>query len=141
MHVDNASMAELPDNVRACLDGMHLAVIGSTNSDGSPHTTALWYELRDDAIIVNTAVTSRKVRNLRRDPRASVCITDLNPARHVTLIGTVAFDEDHVLQDLVSLATRYAGPEAGPTIAQNIAKIPHVTLNLRIDRFVTFGKI
>jgi PPOX class probable F420-dependent enzyme len=134
-------MADLPDNVRAYLDGMHLAVIGSTNSDGSAHTTALWYELRDDAIIMNTAVESRKVRNLRRDPRASVCVTDLSPARHVTLIGTVTFDEDHVLHDLVSLATRYAGQEAGPTIAQNIAKVPHVTLKLAIDRFITFGKI
>jgi len=134
-------MAELPDNVRAFLDGMHLAVIGSTNRDGSPHATALWYELRDEAIIMNTTVKSRKVRNLRRDPRASVCITDQNPARHVTLIGTVTFDEDHVLQDLVSLATRYAGQEAGPTIGQNIAKVPHVTLNLHIDRCITFGKI
>jgi PPOX class probable F420-dependent enzyme len=134
-------MADLPDNVRAFLDGMHLAVIGSTNRDGSPHSTALWYELRGDAIIMNTSVKSRKVRNLRRDPRASVCVTDLSPARHVTLIGTVTFDEDHVLQDLVSLATRYAGPEAGPTIAENIAKVPHVTLKLHIDRCVTFGKI
>lgn len=136
-------MADLPDNVRAFLDGMHLAVIGSTNADGSPHATALWYALRDDAIIMNTTVKSRKVRNLRRDPRASVCITDLNPARHVTLIGSVTFDadEDHVLQDLVSLATRYAGPEAGPTIAQNIARIPHITLKLNIDRVVTFGNI
>jgi PPOX class probable F420-dependent enzyme len=134
-------MADLHDNVRGFLDGMHLAVIGSTNADGSPHATALWYELRDDAIVMNTTVTSRKVRNLRRDPRASVCVTDLNPARHVTLIGTVTFDEDHVVQDLVSLATRYAGPEAGPTIAQNIAKVPHVTLKLHIDRVITFGKI
>jgi PPOX class probable F420-dependent enzyme len=134
-------MADIADNVRAFLDGTHLAVIGSTNSDGSPHTTALWYELRDDAIIMNTGVKSRKVRNLRRDPRASVCIADPSPARHVTLIGTVTFDEEHVLPDLVSLATRYTGPEAGPGIAQNIAKIPHVTLKLNIDRVITFGKI
>jgi hypothetical protein len=33
------------------------------------------------------------------------------------------------------------GKEAGPGIAQNIAKIPHVTLKLNIDRVVTFGKI
>jgi PPOX class probable F420-dependent enzyme len=134
-------MADLPDNVRGFLGGMHLAVIGSTNTDGSPHATALWYELRDDAIIMNTGVKSRKVRNLRRDPRASVCVTDLNPTGHVTLIGRVTFDEDHVLQDLVSLATRYAGLEAGPTIAENIAKVPHVTLKLHIDRVITFGKV
>jgi hypothetical protein len=48
-----------------------------------------------DTIILNTGVAFRKVRNLRRDPRASVCVTDLNPARHVTLEGTMTFDEAH----------------------------------------------
>ncbi len=134
-------MAELPDNVRAYLDEVRLAVFGSTNRDGSVHLTGLWYELRGNEIILNTGTASKKVRNLRRDPRASVCVIDLNPARHVTIEGTVTFDEDHVQDDLVSLASRYAGEEAGPGIAQNIAKIPHVTLKLSIDKVHTFGKI
>jgi hypothetical protein len=81
------------------------------------------------------------VRNLRRDARASVCVAAVDPARHVTLDGSVTFDEAHVLEDLTGLASRYAGPEAGPGIAANIARIPHVTLILRIDRVRTFGKI
>ena len=134
-------MAELPDNVRAYLEEVRLAVFGTTNRDGSAHLTGLWYELRGNEIILNTGTASKKVRNLRRDPRASVCVIDLNPARHVTIDGTVTFDEDHVVDDLVSLASRYAGKEAGPGIAQNIAKIPHVTLKLSIDKVHTFGKI
>jgi hypothetical protein len=39
------------------------------------------------------------------------------------------------------LASRYTGPEVGPGIAQNISKIPHVTLRLSIDKINTFGKI
>jgi PPOX class probable F420-dependent enzyme len=134
-------MVELPDNVRTYLEDVHLAVIATSNSDGSVHQTALWYELRGDSIIMNTATAAKKVRNLRRDPRASVCVPDLNPARHVTIDGRVTVDEDHVLEDLTSLASRYAGKEAGPGIAHNIAKIPHITLELSIDRFRTFGKI
>jgi PPOX class probable F420-dependent enzyme len=134
-------MAELADNIRAYLQDLHLAVIATSNRDGTVHQTALWYELRDGAIIMNTGTASRKVRNLRRDPRASVVVVETNPARHVAVEGTVTFDEDHVMEDLVSLATRYAGPEAGPGIAANIFKIPHITLRLNIDRVRTFGRI
>ena len=134
-------MVELAENVRTFLENVHLAVIATMNPDGSVHQTALWYGLRGDAIILNTGVATKKVRNLRRDPRASVCVAALDPARHVTLEGSVSFDEAHVLEDLTSLASRYAGKDAGPGIAANIAKIPHVTLTLRVDHVRTFGKI
>jgi PPOX class probable F420-dependent enzyme len=134
-------MSELAENVRTYLEEVRLAVFGSTNANGTPHLTGLWYELRGDTLIFNTVATSRKVRNLRRDPHAAACVIDLTPARHVTVEGTVTFDEDHVLEDLVSLATRYIGPEAGPGVAQNIAKTPHITLKLSIDTVRTFGKI
>jgi PPOX class probable F420-dependent enzyme len=134
-------MAELPDNVRQYLEEVRLAVFGSTNRDGSAHLTGLWYELRDDTIILNTTSASKKVRNLKRDPRGSVCVIDHVAVRHVTVEGTVTFDEEHVADDLVRLASRYAGPEAGPRIAENIAKVPHITLRLSIDKVKTFGKI
>lgn len=134
-------MVELAENVRTFLEDVHLAVIATTTPDGSPHQTALWYALRGDTLIMNTGVATKKVRNLRRDPRASVCVAALDPARHVTVEGSVTFDDTHVLEDLTTLASRYAGADAGPGIAANIAKIPHVTVILRIDRVRTFGKI
>jgi PPOX class probable F420-dependent enzyme len=134
-------MSELAENVRAYLEEVRLAVFGTTNANGTPHITGLWFELRGDTLIFNTVTTSKKVRNLRRDPHAAACIIDHAAARHVTVEGTVTFDEDHVDADLVSLATRYIGPEAGPGVAQNIAKVPHITLKLSIDKVKTFGKI
>ena len=90
---------------------------------------------------MNTGTASKKVRNLRRNAWASVCASALDPARHVTLEGPVELDEEHVLEDLTTLASRYAGAEAGPGIAANIAKVPHVSLRLRIEKVRTFGKI
>jgi PPOX class probable F420-dependent enzyme len=134
-------MADLADNVRAFLEETRFAVVGTTNRDGSPHLTALWYALRGNTILMNTSATAKKVRNLQRDAHASVCVVDVGQARHVTLEGTVSQDDAHVLEDLTALASRYAGAEAGPGIAANIAKVPHVSLILNVDRVKTFGKI
>ncbi len=35
----------------------------------------------------------------------------------------------------------YPGPQAGPSVAVNIAKTPHTSLVLRVERIKTFGKI
>jgi PPOX class probable F420-dependent enzyme len=135
-------MPPLDDNVRAYLEEVRFAVIATSNRDGSVHQTALWYVLRpDNTLMLNTGSASKKVRNLKRDKRASVCVVDLPQARHVTLEGTIVFDDAHVMEDLTTLATRYAGPEAGPGIAANISKSPHVSLILTVDRVKTFGKI
>ncbi|MBV8717068.1 MAG: PPOX class F420-dependent oxidoreductase [Chloroflexi bacterium] len=134
-------MSPLADNVRAFLDEVRFATIATTNRDGSPHLTALWYALRGDTIVLNTGTTSKKVRNLKRDNRASVCVVDAGQARHVTLEGTVRLDDSRVMEDLTELASRYAGAQAGPGIAANIAKNPHVSLVLNVDRVKTFGKI
>src|SRR5690349_21123598 len=134
-------MSPLPDNVRAFLEEVRFATIATTNRDGSPHQTALWYALRGDTIVMNTGTASKKVRNLKRDNRASVLVVDMGQARHVALEGTVALDESRVLEDLTELASRYAGAQAGPGIAQNIARVPHVSLVLTIDRVKTFGKV
>jgi PPOX class probable F420-dependent enzyme len=136
-----AMPVQLPESVRAFLEEVHFATIATANRDGSVHQTALWYALRGDTIVMNTGTASKKVRNLKRDPRASVCVVDCTQARHVTIEGSVSFDDQHVLEDLTLLASRYAGASAGPGIAQNIAKVPHVTLALSIDRIKTFGKL
>lgn len=140
-----AVMSELADNVRAFLQQTHLAVIATSNRDGSPHQTALWYALATgadgDVILMNTGTASKKVRNLKRTAWASVCVSALDPARHVTIEGQVELDEAHVMEDLTTLASRYAGAEAGPGIAANIAKVPHVSLRLRVEKVRTFGKI
>jgi PPOX class probable F420-dependent enzyme len=134
-------MADIADNIRTFLEETRFAVIGTTNRDGSPHLTALWYALRDDTILMNTRSDSKKVRNLKRDARASVCVVDIGQARHVTLEGSVTFDDAHVVEDLTLLASRYAGAEAGPGIAANIAKTPHVSVILRIEQVKIFGKV
>ena len=65
-------MTELDNNVRAYLEEVRLAVFGSTNRDGTPHLTGLWYELRDNTIILNTTTKSKKPKGPGRPPELKV---------------------------------------------------------------------
>jgi PPOX class probable F420-dependent enzyme len=42
--------------------------------DGTPHVIALWYLVRDGDVWVWTYAASQKVRNLERDPRATLMV-------------------------------------------------------------------
>ena len=132
----------LADNVRAFLEGKRIGSICTINRDGSPQVTALWYELRGNEIIMNTTDGNKKVRNIRRDPRAAFIVADHDPTRHVAIDGKVTLDDSKVVEDLTALATRYAGPERGPEMAKAIQnRAPHITLHLSIDRVRTFGQL
>src|SRR6266508_4604754 len=100
-------MASLDPKVRAFLEEKRFAVLATTNRDGTPQQTVMWYELRDDHVLMNTARGRTKDRNLLQDRRISVCVED--GYRFVTIAGTAQlFDEQERAQaDIRALATRY----------------------------------
>jgi len=48
--------------------------LASNGKDGFPHLIAMWYALDGDTILMTTYRRSQKVKNLERDPRASVLL-------------------------------------------------------------------
>ena len=85
----------LPDAVRALIDGKNFATVATLDPDGGPHTSVVWVGLDDGDLVFSATEDRRKVRNLRRDPRVSVSITDAgNPYRHTQLRGSVTITSD-----------------------------------------------
>jgi PPOX class probable F420-dependent enzyme len=52
------------------------AVIGTIRPDGTPQVTPVWVMLEGDRVVVNSARGRAKVRNVERDPRATVTLLD-----------------------------------------------------------------
>lgn len=52
------------------------ATLATLNPDGSPQQAVIWYALRGDGIVVNSAVGRRWPANLLRDPRFSLVVED-----------------------------------------------------------------
>jgi PPOX class probable F420-dependent enzyme len=96
------------------LHGRHVATLTTINPDGSPLQTPIWYLYRDGLIYMRTNSQSGKVRNIRRDPRVSLCVQDERPPyRGVTVKGTAYVQaEEPALSAIMS--RHYLGAIAGP---------------------------
>jgi PPOX class probable F420-dependent enzyme len=83
-------MPELSADVRALFEGTNYAHVATVLPDGGPHSVPLWVGLEGDRIAFLTAPTSRKARNLERDPRVAISITAHdNPLQMAQVRGRV----------------------------------------------------
>lgn len=71
-------MTKLPDAIRTLFEGPNYAHLATVLPDGAPHSVPLWVGLEGDQIAFLTQPGSRKARNLERDPRVAISITDRN---------------------------------------------------------------
>jgi len=111
---------KLPDEVRAFLDAPRFAVLATLREDGSPHLTVVWYERRDDEVIVNTTAPRSKARNIERDPRVSLLVGEME--RYVRLDGEAraVATGTAALADIRGMAVRYDGEAAADRQARRV---------------------
>jgi PPOX class probable F420-dependent enzyme len=128
-------MAILSNLGRAFLNEKRFAVLATINQDGMPQQTTMWYLLEGDTIVMNTKAGRLKERNLRRDPRISICVED--GYKYVTISGTAELIDDPEIaqRDIHRLAVRYHGEEhAARQMAEQFSKEQRVTLHLKLER-------
>jgi PPOX class probable F420-dependent enzyme len=132
----------IPEDVRAFLEEPHFAVMGTINPTGTPQLTVMWYALvpGEDVILLNATRGLRKERNLRRDPRMSLCIED--GMRYVTLEGRAELVEDrqtqaHEVNALI--APRYLGQRLGSKRWAVIEGSDRVGIRMHVERVHTHG--
>lgn len=69
---DQIAMSE--QEIARFLDDQRVMSVSTIGRDGWPHVTALWYVMRDSEPWIYTYAKSQKVRNLERDPRATLLV-------------------------------------------------------------------
>jgi PPOX class probable F420-dependent enzyme len=63
-----------PAETAELLEAERVAVISSIGPRGWPHSMPLWFVAREGEVWIWTYAKSQKVRNLERDPRATVLV-------------------------------------------------------------------
>jgi PPOX class probable F420-dependent enzyme len=101
-----------PDQARAIVELSHRAVLATLRSDGRPQLSPVTAGIDGDGrVIVSTPGTTAKARNLRRDPRATLCaVTDAFYGAWAQIEGTVEIvEQPESVELLVDYYRRIAG--------------------------------
>ena len=133
-------VVDLSKKAQAFLQELRFAVLATINQDGTPQLTTMWYLLEDDGtILMNTKVGRLKERNLRRDPRISICIED--DYNFLTINGTVQLidDPERTQHDIYRLSARYHGEEkARRQMQDQFSKETRMSLLLKPERVIEY---
>ncbi|HEX5899730.1 MAG TPA: pyridoxamine 5'-phosphate oxidase family protein [Solirubrobacteraceae bacterium] len=113
------------EEVLAFLDEQRTVVCATNGREGRPHLMPLWYVVRDGRLWSWTYAKSQKVRNLERDPRATLQVeagVDYEVLRGVMLETDVTIhrEPDDVAALGVEIFTRYTGGELADDVREMV---------------------
>lgn len=64
----------LDDSIREFLKQPLVARMTTLGPDGYPHTVPVWYILDGDDIVISSAPSGRKIRNIQANPKGAVTV-------------------------------------------------------------------
>jgi PPOX class probable F420-dependent enzyme len=105
-------MDQLPDDVRALFQGRNYAHLATLLPNGAPHTVPVWVDLEGSRIAFLSSPESRKARNLDRDPRIAISVTDqANPFAMAQVRGRVTerVEGDAAWRIIDRISRKYTG--------------------------------
>jgi PPOX class probable F420-dependent enzyme len=117
---------ELNDVAREVIDGPHVAILATPNSDGRPQSSVIFVKRDGDTVVFSTIKGRLKTRNMTRDPRVSLLVLDTQTGRYVEIRGTAHITEDPEKTLLYEMYERYmsgATPPPEPYAERLIVRI------------------
>ena len=101
----------LPEDLLDLLRGASPCFISTVMPDGSPQLTQTWVDTDGAHILINTVEGFQKVKNIRRDPRVAVAVSDPSkPSRYYSVRGEVlSVTSEGAAEHIEQLAQRYLG--------------------------------
>ena len=127
-----------PEQTAEFLERPLVAVMVTLRADGSPHAIPVWYEYRDGEFIVFTSSTFVRVKNVRRDSRAAITVSNHEePYMYVSAEGPVVITSEGVAETGLSIARRYMGDDAQQFL-DDVYDEHSVLLRLTPERILTW---
>lgn len=113
-----------------------IASMTTVGIGGLPQVTPIWYEYDGELFHCVFQRNSVKARNLRRDPRVTLCIaTHDDPYSYVVAGGKCEISVDGVEDLCYSISTRYLGEKRGREFAhQSLDTGGMVVLKMRPNK-------
>jgi PPOX class probable F420-dependent enzyme len=102
---------KLNEELLALLRGRGVCYLATTMADGSPQVTQTWVDTDGEHVIINTVETHVKTRNIARDPRVALTVSDpANPTRYFQVRGRVLdVTTEGAVDHIEALSQKYSG--------------------------------
>ena len=112
-------------------------VIATIREDGSPQATPVWIDYDGEDVLVNSARGRAKVKNVERDPRATVTVlpAENQQAGYVMVSGTATLVEEGALEHINMLARKYLGEDKYPYLGPGEERVIIRISPERVDGF------
>jgi PPOX class probable F420-dependent enzyme len=124
------------DEVRRFLLDERVVVCATNGRDGFPHLMPLWYVVREGELWAWTYARSQKVRNLERDPRATLQVEA--GVEYAELRGVMLKCDVEIARGVADVAalgaeifTRYGGGELSDEARAMVARQAEKRVGLR----------
>ena len=115
--------------------------MATVRPDGRPHIAPVWYDVDDDgSLVFNTGESTVKARNLRREPRVSLCVDDDRPPfSFVVVEGVATLSEDlgEVRRWAARIGGRYMGAERAEEYGSRNGVAAELVVRVRPQRVVS----
>ena len=119
-----------------------LAVLATIYPSGAPQAVPVWYEYDGEHFIVTTAEDRVKVKNVRRDPRVTLCIVDTSvQSQGLVVRGRAEVVEEGTQEATARLARRHVGPERAERMTENFQRQKRVILRITPERILQRGQM
>ena len=127
--------------IREFLIGMvRTGKLATIRADGRPHLAPIWYTLDGDDLIFMTWHESVKGKNIRRDPRVSLCVDDEKPPFAFVIVeGEATIDEvtpEQRLKWSTEIGGRYMGADNAEAYGKRNAVEGELIIRLKPTKII-----
>jgi PPOX class probable F420-dependent enzyme len=116
-------------------------VIATIREDGSPQATPVWIDYDGENVLINSARGRTKVKNIERDPRATVTVlpAESQQSGYVMVSGPAKIIEQGALEHINMLAKKYLGEGKYPYLGPGEQRVIIQIHPERVDGFGAGG--
>jgi len=127
-------MKEMDENeiIDFLMEGTRTGKLSTVREDGHPHVAPIWFVWNEGKIIFCTMNSSVKAKNIRHNPKVSICVDDESPPYAFVIIqGTAKFSDNQ--KDLLKWNTILGGRYMGEKLAEVYGKRNTVEGSLLVE--------
>jgi PPOX class probable F420-dependent enzyme len=126
------------------LGSVRTAKLATVRPDGRPHIAPVWYDLDGETFVFTTGESTVKGRNMRREPRVSLCIDDERPPFHFVIVegmAELAEDDPDLLRWATSIGGRYMGEDQAEAFGRRNAVPGELLVRVRPTKVLAHKNI